>query len=333
MKNRIEKITKKGQEKVRDLFLFKFLVFTFTTFFILLLSYTTFAMQTDEPSTISQFEQYLASSSYSDFQKRMVLNSVEQALEEGISSDDTLLIIKGSIENGVDAYNVKKFLDTVISAKGEGLSEKTLINKIKEGLAKDVDERMIINVLNQRSENMKIAQMLLKENEIQNGEPEKMIDILADSLANGVPTNVLAQVLEISSAQGKDWTEVEMITKELGNLGLKATELGMGSDKIEVIFNQALEKESSLEEICINIQELIIAAIAVQVSSSSQIRDNSVGSTDTSVISGSDLPTTSSGSTISSTGSGNLSGETGSSPVSQGENSTTDNESGSSPLE
>jgi hypothetical protein len=178
---------------------------------------------------------------------------------------------------------------------------------------------------------MKIAQNLLAESQIQNGEPEEMIDILADSLTNGVPQSTLAQILKLSSEQGKEWSEVEDVTKELANLGLKAIEMGIGSDKVESIFNQALEVENNLENICMNIQDLIVAAIAVQVTSSSLQRDTMVeGTSSSSSIPG--LPSSSSGSAISGSGSSAPSGETGSSPISSGGDDTTDNESGSSPL-
>ena len=329
MKNRMEK--KLIKEQTNRKVLFSLICLTVTALFFFFISLSIQAIESKNGNAISQFEQALDSSSYSDFQKRMVLNTVQEAIDKGISTEDTLSIIKDSVENEVDPYNVKKFLDTVISAKNDGISEKPLLNKVKEGLAKKVEERLIINVLNQKSENMKIAQNLLAESQIQNGEPEEMIDILADSLANGVPQSTLAQILKLSSEQGKEWSEVEDVTKELANLGLKAIEMGIGSDKIETIFNQALEVESNLENICMNIQDLIVAAIAVQVTSSSIQRDTMVeGTSSGSSIPA--LPSSSSGSAISGSGSSAPSGETGSSPISSGGNNTTDNESGSSPL-
>ncbi len=325
-----EKKIKRECTKSKVLFPLLWSLIVIAIIFLFCTSLPIFAIPSeDNNNNISQLEQYLTSSPYSDFQKRMILNTVQEALKEGISAEDTLSIIKSSVQNEVDPYNIKKFLDTVITAKNEGISEKPLLNKIKEGLAKKVEGRLIINVLNQKSENMKIAQELLAEIQIENGQPEEMIDILADSLTNGIPPSVLAQILQISSEQGKEWSEVEEVTKELANLGLKATELGIDSDKIEAIFNQALSSESSLENICINIQELIISAIAVQVSTSSIQRNVSVQGTDSSSIPG--LPS-SSGSPISGSGSTIPSGETGTSPISSDGDNKTDSESGSSPL-
>lgn len=302
----------------------------------LLLFFTTFlsiqAAQYDDNTNISQLEQYLGNSTYSDFQKRMVLNTAQEAINDGISAEDTLSIIKNSIDNEVAPYNIKKFIDTAISAKNDGIAEKPILNKIKEGLAKNVDQRLIVNAVNQKSENMKIARDLLSENQIQNGESEEMIDVLAESLANGVSENVLSQILKISSEQDKSWQEVEEVTQELANLGLRAIELGIGNDKIETIFIQALDADNSLENICFNIQDLMLSAIAAQVSSSTVSKDAGIdgGSSGSSVPA---LSSTSSGSTLPGSSPSAPSGETGSSPISSsGGGNKTDSESGSSPL-
>lgn len=310
-------LSKLNVQLLISLFLFLFLIFP------------AFSAPADDID-LEQLEQYLEKSSYSDFQKRMVANSTREAIEKGISEEDTLSIIKASIDNKVDPYNVKKFLDTAISAKDIGISEKPLINKVKEGLVKNVEAKAIIEVLNRKLENMETAQILLAGKKLSDEKREEIIDVLADSLANGVSSNALERVLAISSEQGKSWKEVEEVAKELAGLSLKATELGIGSDKLETIFHQALDNGNSMENICMNIQDLITAQIAVQVSSGTSSQDVCAdGAGNITVIS--DIPT-SSGSAISGSGPTAPAGESGSSPFSSGSGDTSDNESGSSPF-
>jgi hypothetical protein len=306
-----------------------YLVISLLLFFTTSLSIQ--AAQSDDNTNISQLEQYLGNSTYSDFQKRMVLNTAQEAINDDISAEDTFSIIKNSIDNEVAPYNIKKFIDTAISAKNDGIEEKPILNKIKEGLAKKVDERLIINAINQKSENMKIARDLLSENQIQNGDSEEIIDVLAESLANGVSENVLSQILKLSSEQDKSWQEVEEVAQELASLGLRAIELGIESDKIETIFAQALNTDNSLENICFNMQDLMLSVIAAQVSSSAVSKDAGVdGSSGSSTPA---LSSTSSGSTLSGSVPSAPSGETGTSPISSsGGSNKTDSESGSSPL-
>lgn len=328
------KKVKKGKIEKRIIIITKLSVFSFITLFLLTVTFPVLAVQSSEMDGINQIEQDLADSSYSDFQKRMIFNSAREAINRGISVDDTVSILQGSIENEVDPYNVKKFFDTVISAKEEGISEQPLLNKVKEGLAKNVEERLIVSALTQKSENMKVVRNMIEEAQIENGDPEEMIDILADSLANGVPLSALSRILQLGSKQGQNWQEVEEVSEELGNLGLKASELGIEEDKIEMIFNQAIESQNSLENICMSIQDLITAAVAVSITSSSSQRDSVIQSSgDGSAIS--DIPISSSSGSPTETGTTVPSGETGSSPISSGDSSTSkpDSESGSSPLD
>ena len=332
MKNRTEK-KKINREQITSRAKLPLLCLVVSLLLFFTTSLSIQAAQSDDNTNISQLEQYLGNSTYSDFQKRMVLNTAQEAINDGISTEDTFSIIKNSIDNEVAPYNIKKFIDTAISAKNDGIEEKPILNKIKEGLAKKVDERLIINAINQKSENMKIARDLLSENHIQNGEPEEMIDVLAESLANGVSENVLSQILKISSEQDKSWQEVEEVTQELASLGLRAIELGIGNDKIETIFIQALDADNSLENICFNIQDLMLSAIAAQVSSSAVPKDAGIdgGSSGSSAPA---LSSTSSGSTLPGSSPSAPSGETGSSPISSsGGGNKTDSESGSSPLD
>ena len=322
---------KKNREQIANIAKLSLLYLVISLLLFFTTSLSIQAAQSDDNTNISQLEQYLGNSTYSDFQKRMVLNTAQEAINDGISAEDTLSIIKNSIDNEVAPYNIKKFIDTAISAKNDWIEEKPILNKIKECLAKKVDERLIINAINQKSENMKIARDLLSENQIQNGDSEEIIDVLAESLANGVSENVLSQILKISSEQDKSWQEVEEVTQELASLGLRAIELGIESDKIETIFAQALNADNSLENICFNMQDLMLSVIAAQVSSSAVSKDAGVdGSSGSSTPA---LSSTSSGSTLSGSVPSAPSGETGTSPISSsGGGNKTDSESGSSPL-
>ncbi len=332
MKNKMEK-KKINREQITNRAKLSLLCLIISLLIFFTISLSIQAVQSTDSASISQLEKYLDNSAYSDFQKRMVLSTAQEAINDGIPSEDTLSIIKNSIDNEVDPYNIKKFLDTAISAKNDGITEKSILNKIKEGLAKNVDQRLIINAISQKSENMKIARDLLSENQIQNGDLEEMIDALADSLANGVPQNTLEQILEISSEQGKSWQEVEEIAQELANLGLKAIDLEIESGKMETIFSQALGSNSSIEDICMKIQDLMVAAIAVRVSSSSTYRDADKAGSNNG-LPPTALPPASSGGSLPGSVPSAPSGETGTSPISSsGGNNKTDSESGSSPLD
>lgn len=330
----IKKEINKGKNKINSILKISLFCLIFISF-LMLANISLLADQPNKNLTFNQFEQYIEESSYSDFQKRMVLNTVQEAIDDGISKEDTLSLLKNSIKNDVDPYNVKKFLDTLILTKNEGISEKPIFNKIKEGLAKNVDQRLIVNAINQKSGNMLLAKNMLVENEIKNGEFEEMIDVIADSLTNGVPVSILSQILKICSEHDKSWAQVEDVAQELANLGLKAMELGIDNDKVETIFNKALENNSNFEEVYLNIQDLMVAAIAVKVTSESSSMprgDNNSGAYTNGNSNGDTSSPVSSNNELTGSIPTTPSGESGSSPISSGDSNKTDGESGSSPL-
>ncbi|TFG90780.1 MAG: hypothetical protein E4G71_04780 [Candidatus Atribacteria bacterium] len=139
---------------------------------------------------IEQLKDIIDSSFYSAFQSRMILNTAQDLLESGIPFEDTKNIIENSVEESFDAYSIKKVFDVILDTQQEGLPAESLINKVNEGFAKNVNKTIIISVISAKAENLKTANEILNEAlqeglEI-NGE-EEMVGILADSLENDVP--------------------------------------------------------------------------------------------------------------------------------------------------
>ena len=199
-----------------------------------------------------------SSSNYSDFQKnQMLLPALQGILESGVSFEDTRGIIENSIEESFDAYSVKKVFDIILETQQEGLPTETLINKVNEGFAKNVNKTIIISVISTKAENLKTANEILNEAlqeglEINGG--EEMIKILADSLENDVPGESLSWLVRTGTAEGKNIAEISEISEELSYLSLLATDSGLSSEEISFLFNKAIETSTNTDEICENIQ-------------------------------------------------------------------------------
>ncbi|HAJ32084.1 MAG TPA: hypothetical protein DCK79_01735 [Candidatus Atribacteria bacterium] len=206
-----------------------------------------------------------SSSSYSAFQSRMILNSAQDLLELGIPFEDTKKIIENSIEESFDAYSVKKVFDVILETQQEGLPTEPLINKVNEGFAKNVDKTVIISVISTKVENLKKASMLLNEARQEgleiNGE-EEMVEILADSLENDVPQESLFWLLKTGTTEGKNIEEISEISEELSYLSLLATDSGLSSEEISLLFKKAIDNSNSTEDMCENIQNSLEAEIS-----------------------------------------------------------------------
>jgi len=291
------------------------LILSLITFFTIF-SFTIFAFATETVTIDEQIEQLkdiIDSSSYSAFQSRMILNTAQDLLESGISFEDTKTIIENSVEESFDAYSVKKVFDIILETQQEGLPAETLINKVNEGFAKNVNNSVIISVISTKAENLKKAKEILDEAlqeglEI-NGE-EEMVGILADSLENDVPQESLSWLVKTGTTEGNSIEEIAEISEELSYLSLMAYDSGLSSEEISLLFQKATENSSNIEEICENIQTSLeeeISTAKPSTASSSITTDNGT------------LPTSSTGSSVEVGGTptqeaGEAPTETGSAP-------------------
>ena len=198
-----------------------------------------------------------SSSSYSAFQSRMILNSAQDLLESGIPFEDTKKIIENSVEGSFDAYSIKKVFDVILETQQEGLPTESLINKVNEGFAKNVNKSVIISVISTKAENLKKANEILNEArqeglEIDNG--EEIVKVLADSLENDVPQESLSWLVKKGTTEGKSIEEITEISEELSYLSLMATDSGLSPEEISLLFKNATENSSNIGEVCENIQ-------------------------------------------------------------------------------
>lgn len=307
-------------------------------FIFLLLSQSSSAQ--NDSCDLDLFSNALIHSKYSKFQQSMILGAIEELLGLGVNGQELNKVLSASITNHFDAYNIKKILEILIDAKKSGLFEIALINKVKEGLAKKVAERSMIQALLTEADNMKIAQGILKEHRLDKTEKEQMmIEELTDGLNNGIPQETLSEILSRSIKQGKEVEEIAEVSEELGNLSLRAYEMGFSEDEVMAVFQKALQSERQVEEICEDIQDMLIGAAAAKItmangSNSSGLLPGQIGSSINDGSSGSTSTGTSeTGISPSSSGSGISSAPTDSDDQPEVESQPDTNDSSSSPPE
>ena len=270
----------------------KIILYLITLFAIFSFAISTFSAETatiDEQ--LEQLRNILDSSSaYSAFQTTMLLKSAQNLIESGIPFEDTKKIIENSVEESFDAYSVKKVFDVILETQQKGLPTESLINKVNEGFAKNVNKTLIISVIFTKAENLKKAAEILNEAqqeglEINGG--EAMVKILADSLENDVPNESLSWLLKTGTAEGKSVLEISEISEELSYLSLLATDSGLSSEEISLLFKKAIENSTNIDEICENIQTSLDAEI-----STTKIEEGGTAKPSTTTDSGT-LPTSS----------------------------------------
>jgi len=266
-------------------------------------------------TSLLNLNEKLEQSRYSGFQRRMISDAAAELLKYDIDTVEVERLLSVSIGNNFDAYNIKKIIEIIIDAKNNGISEKSLLNKFKEGLAKQVDERLIVEVLTKEATNLKIAKNILLEHPLEDAtyDTEIIVESLAESLNNGVPRDSLSEVFSRSVREGRSPREVTEVSTELGSLSLRAFEIGFSEDEVNDVFQKAVLSRSGVDGICEDIQDMLVAAVVTKMNMAS--RNSSGGSdSDTTVSDGTTTGdgTTSSGSVLPSPSSGSISTPTAS---------------------
>jgi len=286
-----------------------------TVVIILIFALPVFCQGTPYAPSIAHLENELNQNRYSGFQQRMILTTAQSLFKSGINTTELNKLLTVSIANNFDAYNIKKILEILIDAKQNNVSEKSLLNKFKEGLSKKVDERLIVQVMNNELENLKIARNIYVDYTAKETDYDSLIydeniivESLAESLNNGVPKESLSEVLSRSAKQGKSLLEVAEVSTELGNLSLRAYELGFSKEEVDEVFQKAVLNRSGVDGICEDIQDMLVAAVVTKTNMASR---SSGGATTPGDITASD-ETPSSGSVLPSPSSGSISTPTSS---------------------
>jgi len=281
---------KKNKNKIMSSLIILLIIFCFTI-----------SISSAETATIDEQLERLrnildSSSNYSDFQKnQMLLPDLKDLLVSGIPFESTKEIIESSVEKSLDAYDIKKVFNVILETQQEGLPTESLINKLNEGLAKNVNNSEIISVISTKAENLKKAAEILNEAKQEglkiNGGDE-IVKILADSLENDVPDESLSWLVKTGTTEGRSIIEISEISEELSYLSLLATDSGLSPEEISLLFKKATENCNNIEEICENIQNNLETEI-----STTKIEEGGTAKPSTTTDNGT-LPTSSTGSPV-----------------------------------
>jgi hypothetical protein len=261
-------------------------IITIVLFLVLVLPVYTQQTVCAADNSLANLEAKMEQSRYSGFQKRMISEAAAKLLSLDINTREVEKLLAISIENNFDAYNIKKIIEILIDAKNNKISEKSLMNKFKEGLAKKVDERLIVEVLTKEAGNLKVAKNIFLEHPIQDStyKEEIIVESLAEGLNNGVPRESLSEVFSRSVKEGKDLKEVAEVSTELGNLSLRALELGFSEEEVDEVFQKAVLSRSGVDGICEDIQDMLVAAVVTKTDLAS--RNNSGGADNNIAVTG-----------------------------------------------
>ena len=202
----------------------------FQIFFIMILIVVTCFIYSsiiwaEETETIPSF-QYISEiiDSYPDissFQAKRLLKEAEEAVQLGISLEDTKVIIQESLEKKVNLYIVIDLFSLLSQLEEENLPTKLIINKAREGLAKGVSSNEINLSIKEESKNLQFAKYLVEQSLLEGADIEnkgKAIEILASSLPYNYQEDMITDIIKKGIRNQKDVKEIAGALTALSNL-------------------------------------------------------------------------------------------------------------------
>ena len=208
-------------------------------------SFSIWAGETETTPSLEQISEIINSyPDISSFQAGRLLKEAEEAIQSGISSEDTQEIIQKSLEKNIKAYSIIGIFSLLNELAEDGLPTSPIINKAKEGFAKGVSSDKIILSIRKKSENLQFAKYLVEQSFLEEAdiqEKSKAIEILASSFASNITEDMITDIFKEALHQKKDINEISSALNALSNL----LDLDMSITSAKVITEDLLKEDYS----------------------------------------------------------------------------------------
>jgi len=222
-------------------------------------SFPIWAEETETTPSLQQISEII--NSYPDispFQASRLLKEAEEAIQSGISSDDTQEIIQKSLEKNIKAYSIIGIFSLLNKLAEDDLPTSPIINKAKEGFAKEVPSDEIILSIRKKSENLQFAKYLVEEALLEGAniiDKNKAIEILAGNLPYNIPEDMITDIFVEALQNKKEIEDIVGAITALSNL----LNLEISDTSARVITKDLLNKEYSSRDMLILVNVIAYA--------------------------------------------------------------------------
>ncbi len=202
---------------------------------ILLINHT--ALATDIDQGFIEIEKEIGKTlSLTQEDKNLLIQKVKEANKAGLSSLDIKSIIERGLLKKIKIDSMAGFLDVIIKGKKQGLPVYPLVNKVLEGLAKNVPSYRISKVVQKISEEMSITKDIVERCTSHGMKAEKLmirhraIQTIVETRQRGISfksiNHIVDRLLESKDAGRIRLSNIEDTVETLANL----VDLGMSEN-------------------------------------------------------------------------------------------------------
>ena len=217
----------------------------------IILSSSIWAEQSETTPSLQQISEIIDSyPNISSYHAGQLLKEAGEAIQYGISSEDTREIIQKSLEKDIKADSIIDILSLLNNLAEDDLPTSSLINKAKEGFAKEVSSDEIISSIREKSENLQFAKYLVDEALLEGADiidKNKAIEILAGSLSYDIPEDMIVDIFTEALQNNKEIEEAAGAITALSNL----LSLGISATSARVVTKDLLNEGYNSEDMSI----------------------------------------------------------------------------------
>lgn len=217
-------------------------------------SYPIYAEQSENPPSLRQISEIIDSyPNISSILAGQLLEEAEVAIQYGISPEDTREIIQKSLERlekNIKVYKIIGIFYLLNNLAEDDLPTSLLINKAKEGFAKEVSLDEIILSIREKSENLQFSKYLVDEALLEGAnivDKNKAIEILAENLSNDIPEDMITDIFTEAIHKKKDIEDIAGAITALSNL----LDLGISDTSARVITQDLLNEGYNSKDMAI----------------------------------------------------------------------------------
>ena len=225
-------------------------------------SYPIYSEQSETSSSLQQISEIINSyPNISSILAGQLLEEAEVAIQYGISPEDTREIIQKSLEKlekNMKVYKIIGIFYLLNNLAEDDLPTSLLINKAKEGFAKEVSLDEIILSIREKSENLQFSKYLVDEALLEGAniiDKNKAIEILAENLSNDVPEDMITDIFTEAIHKKKDIEDIAGAITALSNL----LDLGISDTSARVITQDLLNEGYNSKDMAILTNVIIFA--------------------------------------------------------------------------
>ncbi len=185
-----------------------------------------------ETASRGELSQTLETAGLSPEAKTLVQEKAVEAIRAGVPEREVAGLVQRGVGRGVPAPELARLLDVVTEAKRQDLPVGSVLDKVKEGLAKRAFPDRIVAVTSRISRELATSRDLVRQAERQGvrvetaGERERAIEAVADALGRGVPPREVEELSrQVARSSRREATMSRLgvgaqVTADLVSMGL-----------------------------------------------------------------------------------------------------------------